>query len=468
MMPVENIEQLVSKLKRSTLPDTDGKILGKAEAAMEESLQAGPVNFGHSKLVKKIAIALAMVLLFAVIGLLIIMGQNNEQIRRHRNETIPVKVNVIPKAAESNHEAVDENVMRKIVEMYTTGDVNGLIRVLNEGRLESKLAATLYLSVIGDLRAIEPLEKLSNMYGGGDPNNPFAIAAKGIKERVAEEELQSAKEAAEDANIIYGWLLDANENPVDGEVWIGENKIETDENGEFEIDKRKSEPNKLYLCLAKDKDNKMGRIFFWDMNSEVNELEIVVEPFAGAAGRIVDSNGIFAAGIKVQVEIAGLNGEIYQSAGGMLLQGVTDANGIFRVGGIAIGLPIILKIAGEDKTIEVKELKAGQETNLGDIIAKGVRSKKEAEGSLIEWNATLSGVVTDANGVVMKGISVSAAIGNKIIIDFTDENGRYDLKGLPRGERIQLKVKTETAENTFDVICDGNDFNIRLVPARAN
>ena len=460
MIPSESMERLIRKLRRSTTVETDERIIRESLAAMRESL-AGPVEKVSGWWRTKI-LAGAVVILVGILAAVFFLEKETEQSQQvvmpGLKKTIKPRDNEIRDAEEKA-----EAELKKVIAMFAAGDVNGLVTILNEGQFQSKLAATFYLSSIGDMRALEPLERLSKEYGLGDPNNLFAIAADRIKARLAEERAAAEEAEREAAAMVYGVLVDVNGWPVQGEVRFGDSSIETDEQGEFTIDKRQIDADEVYLCLAIDKNKKLGRIFLWDAGSEVNEMEIVVESLAGVAGRLVDANGIAAAGIKVQVEAKGPDGEIYQPEG-MIWQGTSDANGMFEIDGIMTGLPMALKIAGEHEKIEAGELEAGQEKYLGDIVIKAGGIKKEAklEESLLEWNCTLSGVVTDANGAAVRGISVSASVGNKNFEDFTDESGWYHLEGLPRGERIQLKVKTENLENTFDVICDGNDFDIKL------
>ncbi len=80
-----------------------------------------------------------------------------------------------------------EQEFRMILALARAGDVDGLIRVLREGEFAGKLVAASYLMEVGDARAIEPLEQLSTEWYGLDKVNPFAIAVKAIKSRIAKE-----------------------------------------------------------------------------------------------------------------------------------------------------------------------------------------------------------------------------------------------------------------------------------------
>jgi len=85
--------------------------------------------------------------------------------------------------------------LQMIMELARAGDIEGLIDVLHEGEFAGKLVAAGYLVEIGDARAIEPLERLSSRWYGHDQANPFAIAVKAIKDRIALETAGEPKEA---------------------------------------------------------------------------------------------------------------------------------------------------------------------------------------------------------------------------------------------------------------------------------
>ncbi len=98
--------------------------------------------------------------------------------------------------------------LQNIVALYTAGDANGLMAVLSQGHLQSQLAAAYFLGDIGDLRAVEMLEKLSEEFGGNDTNNLFAAAAEKIIAKAAQAEISQealktteTDESPEDKNV---------------------------------------------------------------------------------------------------------------------------------------------------------------------------------------------------------------------------------------------------------------------------
>lgn len=76
----------------------------------------------------------------------------------------------------------------QIDQMFAANDVGGLIAMLSTGLSESKVAAANYLGTIGDLRAIEPLEKLSAQWDPAKGENPFEKAINQIKTRIEKEQ----------------------------------------------------------------------------------------------------------------------------------------------------------------------------------------------------------------------------------------------------------------------------------------
>jgi len=90
-------------------------------------------------------------------------------------------------------------------ELIAAGDIDGLVAMLEHGEFESKLAAANYLAKIGDVRAIETLEKLSAEYGGNEPNNLFALAIRDIKGSVASEKKGSFAVSVISAVKGRGW-----------------------------------------------------------------------------------------------------------------------------------------------------------------------------------------------------------------------------------------------------------------------
>jgi len=267
--------------------------------------------------------------------------------------------------------------------------------------------------------------------------------------------------------MIFGQLVDAKGEPVQGYVWFGTRQVNTDEQGEFEVAEPEGEPDEIYTCHTFDMEKKLGRGFFWQRSDDVNDLEIVLEPLASIAGRMVDANGEGLAGVEPQLSVVLPDGSWCRERR-KWWNTTLDDDGRFRIDGLPIGLVVAVNVSGQGDTgaVEVDRLKPGQTIDVNEIVVsdtmlKALREFKENE---IEWNGTLSGQVIDENGEVLVGLGVSVSVGDRNFTDFTDIRGRYELTGLPEGKKVQLRIYGNGYGDTFDVVCDGNDFDVQIFP----
>jgi hypothetical protein len=115
--------------------------------------------------------------------------------------------------------------LQNIVALYTAGDATGLMAVLSQGQLQSQLAAAYFLGDIGDLRAVELLEKLSEEFGGGDPNNLFEAAAEKIISRTNTAQSENKQETQATTVSLESDQLDSNIDGNDSNNVTGEKSI---------------------------------------------------------------------------------------------------------------------------------------------------------------------------------------------------------------------------------------------------
>jgi len=97
--------------------------------------------------------------------------------------------NDVTLAAKQLHEE-----LQHVEDMFTIGDVNGLVTMLDHGQWESKIAAANYLARTDDLHAIPLLERLSEKWQQPNQGNPFAQAITAIQEH--------ASKHAEDKRVV--------------------------------------------------------------------------------------------------------------------------------------------------------------------------------------------------------------------------------------------------------------------------
>jgi len=154
--------------------------------------------------VAKLAVAAAVIIVAALIGVKIFTGRvGQERPTIVKEQEIPP--DVIVEHIEPEVEAPREDIatrMREgtavaskaeleaelwmVRELIAAGDIDGLVVVLEKGSLESRIVAANYLAKIGDSRGIAALEKLPSItYVGREPNAVLAISS--VAGRVADE-----------------------------------------------------------------------------------------------------------------------------------------------------------------------------------------------------------------------------------------------------------------------------------------
>ncbi|MHC4169456.1 MAG: hypothetical protein ACYSWQ_21120 [Planctomycetota bacterium] len=93
-----------------------------------------------------------------------------------------------PKQDEPDLEAIAQAELQDIQRMIAASDVAGVTAMLNDGQLQSKIAAANYLATTGDARLIGVLAQLVAEWKGEPARNPFAAAITQIMTRIHEQE----------------------------------------------------------------------------------------------------------------------------------------------------------------------------------------------------------------------------------------------------------------------------------------
>ena len=281
---------------------------------------------------------------------------------------------------------------------------------------------------------------------------------------------------------IRGRLVNSDGEPIRGYVWLGAVRTITDEHGDFEADEPEGNTEDIRACYAFDIENKLGRVFFRHKGDDANELEIVLEPLAGVVGRLVDQNGEAVTSILPGISIVNPNGKTY---GGRSSTTIED-DGSFRIERIPVGIEMVIETAlcsnlmvvnigsleeGRIRTLKIGQLQPSEVLDVGEVFVKR-ETIPGLENGNIDWDGTLSGLLTNENGRVMVGFDLVIHYGSRTFHDVTDINGRYEFTGLPRDKKVKLRVsgKTEGPDGTgrkiyrqsFEVICNGNPFDIQI------
>jgi len=179
--------------------------------------------------------AAAVIVIAVLIGIIIINGPTKKMHLEIASQPSGPATNIVEtaKQAKENPQVKPQTTqaqteldtqLQNIVALYTAGDANGLMAVLSQGQLQSQLAAAYFLGDIGDLRAGGMLEKLSEEFGGGDPNNLFAAAAEKIRAKAAQAENSQetpkttmTDELPEDKNVPDFSVIDKQtKEPLEG------------------------------------------------------------------------------------------------------------------------------------------------------------------------------------------------------------------------------------------------------------
>lgn len=264
--------------------------------------------------------------------------------------------------------------------------------------------------------------------------------------------------------MIWGWLVDSNNNPIQGTVTLGHDQpVETDEYGEFAVSRPFWSPGDIHTGYAFDKDKRLGRGFLWKPVDDPNDLEIVIEPLVTITGRVTNQEGDGVVDVSPKLYILlgdGMSRGMSKTVWNMSI----EPSGNFIFTGVPVGLPlrVSVKKPGYQGGIELPELEAGETLELEVIVLKPLYGFENGE---TDWTGILTGRVINENNEPMPGLGIQSQTGGKMTDDTTDTKGRYKLRGLPKGKKISGSVYADGYGHTmFNVICDGNDLDIQLFP----
>jgi protocatechuate 3,4-dioxygenase beta subunit len=263
--------------------------------------------------------------------------------------------------------------------------------------------------------------------------------------------------------MIWGWLTDANDNPVQGTVTFGNQPVKSKENGEFAIAEPWEIPGGIHIGYALDKTKKLGRGFFWKKSDGPNDLEIVVEPLVTITGRVTNQKGDGVGNLSPKLYILLGHGSS-RSMSKTVWNLSIEPGGNFVFTGVPVGLPlrVSVKKPGYHGGIELPELEVGETLELEDIVLKPLH---DFENGKTNWTGILTGRVINESNEPVVGVRVHTQTGGKLVKDTTDTKGRYKLRGLPRDKEIRVGVYAAGYGHcSSKTVVDGNDFDIQIFP----
>jgi len=484
MKPGDNIEESVRKLRHTTSAETDERILSDAQAALRESAQSRRPTAIKSTIAALVAAAVIIIAVF--IGVKVFTAPAPKQPQSLTQKQAPASEAAVEVAKESEQdlgvepgaepaEEKFEAELKEIKELFAAGDIDGLASMLFDKPLASWLAAAVYLAEIGDSQALEALEKLGSALGGDDPNNLFAIAAAELWSRIEQEKgkpvfAEDDKLKSEPAGLvrtideksyIYGWLIDANGDPVRGEIKLGVSRAEADADGAFTI-REPADYTKFGLVFGRafDANGNLGRFFVWGRDNDANNLQIVVEPLARVSGVVVDSNNNTISDFRLKISVFETEDVVYQgSIGGEPWKTQVNADGSFDINSIPTGVRLQLAISkpGFKTLINLDGLVAGDNLDLGRIALEPMPGFSEET----QWNCSVFGFIIDENNEPLPRAGISLTAGEEIIKGRADANGWYEFTGLPREVQLSIVPYFDGyGDNPFHYSC--TDVNVRL------
>ena len=261
--------------------------------------------------------------------------------------------------------------------------------------------------------------------------------------------------------IIYGWLIDVNDQPIQGKVTLRSDYIESDEHGEFAIPEPWDIPGGIHIGYAFDMDKNLGRGYFWEKSEDFNDLEIVLAPFTKITGRVVDENGQGIENLKQRIGIIMPNG-MFRYSQQNLWKTVLEPEGHFYFEDVPVGLPMELSAEkpGYFNSIQLPKLKPGETMDVDQLV---LQPRYGFEKGQTDWTESLTGRVINENNEPMIGLRVwpDGPIG--VSQDVTNLEGRYKLDKLPRGKTIKVGVYADGYGHiSFKKVLDGNDFDMQI------
>lgn len=176
-------------------PELTQRALRNAQATVEKLDKHAPPNAGWCGLAmtpRGLSAAAAGIVILVLIGAAALMWRahvpRTSPQAAHESTPEPsqaaLETTYDAQAAEPQVPPEIERELRHILALAQTGDMQGLMDVLDQGSFAGKLVAASYLTEIGDLSAIAPLEELSARWYGDNELNPFAAAVSQIRQRL--------------------------------------------------------------------------------------------------------------------------------------------------------------------------------------------------------------------------------------------------------------------------------------------
>ena len=458
-------------LTRPTSEEIDSVLAKLAQATGGEMKTANkPVTFIETMAaVSAIAKTVAALTVIAIaIGITVYTSQKEKAVTEEAVK--PQVKNLLEKAKDEKLQARLDIELNKIERMFIARDIKGLLAILNTGQLETRVAAANYLAEIGDTKVLAALDKSARRYEG--PDNPFAAALKKINARLQPTPIKAPQKPAPKPKVlpteklVHGWLIDANDNPVAGEIQLGGTKVLTDEEGAFTVSEPSNDEFGEVFAAAFSKEPTLGIFFIWNETYDVNNAEIVVKPLASVTGFVTDRQGNPVSDYELKLSVYVQDDILYNgSIGEQIPEIQIHPNGSFDINSIPTGVPLGLTVSrtGYKTIVKLEGLTAGKLLDVGQVVLKSTEALTEKT----VWDCIFKGFVLNEANEPIAGAIVNAYAGDDRFETIADGNGWFELTELPTHIRIGITVQAKGyGHNTFSFECiePVNERDVQIFP----
>jgi RNA polymerase sigma-70 factor, ECF subfamily len=274
---------------------------------------------------------------------------------------------------------------------------------------------------------------------------------------------------------IQGWLVDADGNPVQGQIQLGSSSVVAGKTGSFTIREPVYRESDFILGQAFSSDGKLSCLFVRHKGENTNDLEIVVKPPAGVTGFVVDNNNnpVNDFSLKISALIKKTaspsaerteSQEISSDTG--ICQTKIFSDGSFDINSIPTGVQLQLnfdKLGFKKTSVNLGDLTAGRIFNLGTVTIKLAENPEKTTSE----NCSLSGsVINERNEPLAEALTIAQFAEEHISVK-TDTSGWYEFKGLPQGAKIQITVSADGyGSSSFEFMCSepNSEIDIQVFP----
>ncbi len=421
-------------------------------------------------------IAVAAVMILAVlIGAGILIGSDGKD--NNVKDRAEIAQSDLPVIDDANVQSIVDLEREKIWAMVAASDIDGLVSMLKSGQWDSKLSAANFLGKVGDFRAIEALETISEQWQGEEEENPFAKAVAQIKERLEQKEqskpnAQQVEKASDDsvsAANVAGIVKDEQGTPVpDATIvlyhnvskWgLGNSVVEqvvSSANGSFVLSKPlaynsisdHSYAQDEYILLATHPNYALGWKNITQM-SDWGRFEIVMTEPTSRTITVTGHDEKPLEGVRVWLYSAGDR---------------KSSNPVFRnYFSLATDVGLTGGTTGTDGKVTVTNMPKidcsfhatlkGYATGLAFSNRDYIRLSK---------GATVSGTVLDEEGKPVEGAIVRFHTNWgmwQFFLVKTDSHGRFCLKDLPaKGWDMSPWGEEENADGSYKITVEHDDY----------